>query len=80
MNFKSKLKLRLKLTKKYVFKHTFWLEKLMKLICNKLRNENQHMFQQVIKKILFSFCKNLLDTYLKPKAQSESKHKKLLVF
>jgi hypothetical protein len=44
MNFKSKLKLRLKLTKKYVFKHTFWLEKLMKLICNKLRNENQHMF------------------------------------
>jgi hypothetical protein len=29
---------------KYVFKPTFWLEKLMKLICNKLRNEDQHMF------------------------------------
>ncbi len=29
---------------KNVFKPTFWLEKLMKLICNKLRNEDQHMF------------------------------------
>jgi hypothetical protein len=29
---------------KNVFKPTFWLEKLMKLICNKLGNENQHMF------------------------------------
>jgi hypothetical protein len=30
-------------TKKYVFKPTFWLEILMKLICNKLGNE-EHMF------------------------------------
>jgi len=37
-------KILLKLIEKYVFKSTFWLEKLMKLICNKLGNEDQHMF------------------------------------
>jgi hypothetical protein len=31
-------------TKKYVLKLTFWLEKLMRLTCNKLENEYQHMF------------------------------------
>jgi hypothetical protein len=44
MNVKSKFNFHLKLTKNYVFKLTFQLEKLMKLICIKLRNENQHMF------------------------------------
>jgi hypothetical protein len=44
MNFKSRLKVYSKLTKKHVFKLTFWLEKLMKLICNKLGYEDQHMF------------------------------------
>jgi hypothetical protein len=34
----------LKLIEKYVFKPTFSLKNLMKLICNKLRNENQRMF------------------------------------
>ncbi len=48
----------------------------MKLICNKLRNEDQYMFQQVIKKNLFSFCKNLLDTYLKPKEHIEKQTSK----
>jgi len=43
----------------------------MKLLCNKLGNEDQHMFQQVINKNLFPFCKNLLDTYLKLKAHNE---------
>ncbi len=54
-----------------MFKPIFWVFKLIKLICNKLGNENQHMFQQVIKKKLFPFCKNLLDTYLKLKTQIE---------
>jgi hypothetical protein len=71
MNFLSSLKIHLKQIEKYLFKPTFWLEKLMKLLCNKLRNEDQHMFQQVIKKNLFPFCKNLLDTYLKLKAHNE---------
>jgi hypothetical protein len=44
MNFKSRLKVHLKLIEKYVFKPIFWIEKLMKLICNKLKNEAQHMF------------------------------------
>jgi hypothetical protein len=44
MNLKNRLKVHLKPIEKYVFKPTFWLEKLMKLICNKLRNEDQHMF------------------------------------
>jgi hypothetical protein len=44
MNFKSKLKIHLKPIEKYVFKPIFWLEKLIKLMCNKLGNENQHMF------------------------------------
>jgi hypothetical protein len=44
MNLKSRLKIHLKLTEKYVFKPTFWLGKLMKLTCNKLGNQNQHMF------------------------------------
>jgi hypothetical protein len=44
MNLKSKLKVYLKPTKKHVFKLIFWLEKLMKLTCNKLGNEYQHMF------------------------------------
>jgi len=44
MNFKIRLKVCLKLIKIYVFKPTFCLEKLMGLICNKLGNENQHMF------------------------------------
>jgi hypothetical protein len=44
MNLKSKLKIHLKPTEKYVFKPSFWLEKLMKLMCNKLGNEDQHMF------------------------------------
>ncbi len=43
----------------------------MKLICNKLGNENQHMFQRVINKNLFPFYKNLFDMYLKPKAHIE---------
>jgi len=34
----------LKPTEKYVFKPIFWLEKLMKLIHNKLGNEDQHFF------------------------------------
>ncbi len=45
MNFKNKiLKIHLKLIEKYVFKHIFWFKKLMKLICHKLNNEDQHMF------------------------------------
>jgi hypothetical protein len=44
MNFKKRLKKDLKLIEKYVFKPIFWLEKLMKLTCNKLWNEYQHMF------------------------------------
>ncbi len=28
-------------------------------------------FSKSLKKILFPFCKNLLDTYLKPKAHNE---------
>jgi hypothetical protein len=44
MNLKCRLNVHLKPTKKYVFKPTFWFKKLMKLICNKLRNEDQHMF------------------------------------
>jgi hypothetical protein len=44
MNLKSTLKVQLKTIEKYVFKPIFWLEKLMKLICHKLGNENQHMF------------------------------------
>jgi hypothetical protein len=44
MDFLNRKKIHLKPTEKYVFKPTFWLEKLMKLICNKLRNEDQHMF------------------------------------
>jgi hypothetical protein len=40
MNFKNTFET----DEKYVFKPTFWLEKLMKLMCNKLRNEYQHMF------------------------------------
>jgi len=40
MNFKSRLKVHLKLIEKFVVKPTFWLEKLMKLICNKLENED----------------------------------------
>jgi hypothetical protein len=34
----------MKSIEKYVFKPTFSLERLTKLICNKLGNENQHMF------------------------------------
>jgi hypothetical protein len=44
MNFKSTLKVHLKLIEKYLFKRTFWVKNLMKLICNMLRNEAQHMF------------------------------------
>jgi hypothetical protein len=44
MNLKSNSKVHSKPTKKYVFKPTFWLEKLMKLIGNKLGNEDRHMF------------------------------------
>jgi hypothetical protein len=45
MNFKiDKKKICLKLHKIYVFKPIFFLEKIMGLICNKLGNENQHMF------------------------------------
>jgi hypothetical protein len=40
MNFKSRQKIHLKPIEKYVLKPTFWLEKLMKLICNKLGNED----------------------------------------
>jgi hypothetical protein len=44
-----------------MLKPTFWLKKLMRLICRKLGHEDQQMFQQVIKKnTLFPFCKNLL--------------------
>jgi hypothetical protein len=50
----------------------FLVRKIMKLICNKLGNENQHMFKQITKNIyIYPFCKNLLDTYLKPKAYNE---------
>jgi len=41
---KNKLKVHLKLIEKYMFKLTFWLKQIMKLICLKLGNENQHMF------------------------------------
>jgi hypothetical protein len=37
-------KIHLKLAEKYVFKPTFWFTKLMKLLCHKLGNEDQHMF------------------------------------
>ncbi len=33
-----------------MFKPTFWFKNLMKLICHKLGNEYQHMFQQLMKK------------------------------
>jgi hypothetical protein len=33
----------MKLIETYVFKSIFWLKKLMKLICHKLGNEDQHM-------------------------------------
>ncbi len=61
-----------------MFKPIFGLRKLMKLICNKLKNEDRHMFSS-IKKNLFSFCKNLFDTCLKPKAHI-NKHQKLYAF
>jgi len=61
----------LKPIEKYVFKPTIWLENLMKLMCNKLGNEDQHLFLASHKKNLFPFYKNLLDTYLKPKANNE---------
>jgi hypothetical protein len=49
---------------------TYFLVKiLMKLICNKLGNEDHVCFTKSLKKI--PFCKNLLDAYLKPKAHSE---------
>jgi hypothetical protein len=38
-----------------MFKHVFWLENLMKSICNKLGNEYQQMFEQVIKEKNISF-------------------------
>jgi len=38
-----------------MLKPTFWFKKLMKLICNKLRNEDQHMLYQVTKKNSISF-------------------------
>jgi len=44
MNFKNRYKIHLKPTEKCVLIPTFWLENLMKLICNKLGNEYQHMF------------------------------------
>jgi hypothetical protein len=66
MDFENKKKKHLKPSEKYVFKPTFWLEKLMKLICNKLRNEDHKKINPL------SFCKNLLGTYLKPKAHSEN--------
>jgi hypothetical protein len=53
-----------------VFKPTFWFKNLMKLICNKLGNEDQFFFSKSLKKQI-PYCKNLLDTYLKPKAHSE---------
>ncbi len=66
---------------KYVFKPTFWLETLMKLICNKLGNEDQHMFQQVIKK---KFYLLFVKTYLTPtwnqKSIMKNKCQKLHVF
>ncbi len=34
----------------------------MKLTCNKLRNENQHMFYNEIKKNLFPFSRHLFKT------------------
>jgi len=49
----------------------------MKLICNKLGNEYQYMFLASYKKNPFPFCKNLLDTYLEPKAHSEKKTSKV---
>ncbi len=57
-----------------MFKTTFWLENLMKLICHELGNEYQHMFNKSSKKNLFRFHKKLLSptfTYLKPKTHSE---------
>jgi hypothetical protein len=44
MNFTNKLKMHLKPIEKYMFNPTFWLENLMKLICNKLENEDQYIF------------------------------------
>jgi hypothetical protein len=43
----------------------------MKFIHNKLGNEDQQCFSKSSKKNLFPFCKNLLDTYLKPEACNE---------
>jgi hypothetical protein len=63
MNLKNRQKAHLKLIEKYVFKPIFCVEKIMKLICNKLGNEDQHMFQQVIKKkIYFVFVRTYLTT------------------
>ncbi len=45
----------MKPTKKYVFKPIFWLEKLMKFICNKLGNEDQHMLNSKSSKKSISF-------------------------
>jgi hypothetical protein len=60
--FEKKIKITFETDWKYVFKPIFWLEKLMKLICNKLGNEDQHMFQSFINKNLFIFCKNLFES------------------
>ncbi len=50
----------------------------MKLIYNKLGNENQHMFYNNIKKKK-PFSRNLLDTYLKPKAHIEKQMSKAII-
>jgi hypothetical protein len=42
--FKINQKNKFEIDWKNVFKPIFWLEKLMKLICKKLGNEDQHMF------------------------------------
>jgi hypothetical protein len=44
MNLKNRWKVRLKPIEKYMFKPTFWLKFIIKLICHKLGNEYQHMF------------------------------------
>jgi hypothetical protein len=44
MSFLNRLKIHLNVNEKYAFKTTFWLEKLMKLICHRLGNEDQHIF------------------------------------
>jgi hypothetical protein len=48
----------------------------MRLIYNKLRNEDQHIFSKLSKENLFHFHKNLLYTYLKPKAHIEKETSK----